>query len=455
MKKILSIALVALLAASTVFAGFSGKATLSLGYDTTSKTYGFTNSKGTSATVELAADTAEVVGEGDIYAGIKATMQLAVKPSMGGAKNIYDTTAGEGFGIWMNVKDAYIAGQDWKVSILGTKGAPDYAASSLDGDYYLVVKDSFGTYYDYAWVPASYALNIWKDSAITVTYKGFTVAGGFQGDRDGDTNANIVDSKREAWNAFNFFVETPAFEFDGGSAQVAASVGSNGTKTLDKVPTVSNPDKKYYAYTNLDEVMIGVSAKASYAADAFSAAVAADFGIEDVADAAQFNFDAADNIAFAPVSADVYFSRVDDENYLSAIVAAEYEGISGDVYAQDILAEDICLGADAAYTLDAFTVGAGFWMTTKSKSMEVSGNVEYAAEKFTAKAGVTYGTNLDVEDKSYFFVTGSVESDAIINGATLSLAYGKDSADNKMNFLDKQDRPQNFGAVTAKCTIAF
>ena len=59
MKKILSIALVALLAASTVFAGFSGKATLSLGYDTTSKAYDFTNGKGTTATIELAADTAD------------------------------------------------------------------------------------------------------------------------------------------------------------------------------------------------------------------------------------------------------------------------------------------------------------------------------------------------------------------------------------------------------------
>ncbi|MGN1189492.1 MAG: hypothetical protein ACI4SL_03755 [Candidatus Ornithospirochaeta sp.] len=453
MKKILSIALVALLAACTVFAGFSGKATLSLGYDTTSKAYGFTNGKGTSATIELAADTAEVVGEGDIYAGIKATMQLAVKPSEGGAKNIYDTTAGEGFGIWMSVKDAYIAGQDWKVSILGTKGAPDYAESALDGDYYLVVKDSFGTYYDYAWVPTSYALNVWKDSAITVTYKGFTIAGGFQGDNDGDANANIVDSKREAWNAFNFFVETPAFEFDGGSAQVAAIVGSNGAKTDVKVSPVSGKD--YYAYTNLDEIMIGVSAKASYATDAFSAAVAADFGIEDVADAAQFNFDAAANVAYAPVSADVYFSRVDDVNYLSAKVAAEYEGISGDVYAKDILSEDITIGADAEYTLDAVTVGAGFWMTTKSKDMEVSANVKYAPEKFTAKVGATFGTNLETENKAYFFMTGSVESDAIINGATLSLAYGKDSTKKDMNFLADQDTTQNFGAVTAKCTIAF
>ena len=106
--------------------------------------------------------------------------------------------------------------------------------------------------------------------------------------------------------------------------------------------------------------------------------------------------------------------------------------------------------------MDAVTVGGGAWFKTTSKAMEVSANVKYAAEKFTAKAGAAYGMDLDTENKAYVYATASVESDAIINGATLSLAYGKDSASNNMNFLsDNASRPQNFGAVTAKCTIAF
>ena len=429
MKKILSIALVAILAASTVFAGFSGKATLSLGYDTTSKFYGLKNGTGVSASIELAADTAEVVGEGDIYAGIKATMELGVKPNTKEALNIYDSTNGQGFGIWMKVKEAYVAGQDWKVNILGGKGAPDYAKSAIDGSFVKNVKDAFGNKYDYSWVAETYKVNTWNAAGVTVTAKDWTVAGGFQGVVDGDF-------------AFSAFVETPAFAFDGGSVKAAAIVAKDGHKTNDE-------------FDALDKTNIGVSAKADYATDAFSAAVAADFGIENVTDEAAFNFDAVASVAYAPVALDVYFSRVDEENYLSAQVSGEYEGIYGDVYAQDILGEDIVLGADAEYTVDAITVGAGFWMTTDSKDLEVSGNVKYAAEKFTAKAGATFGTNLDAENKAYFFMTGSVESDAIINGATLSLAYGKDSADNKMNFLDDQARAQNFGAVTAKCTIAF
>ena len=340
MKKILSIALIALLVASTAFAGFSGKATLSLGYDTTSKAYGMANGKGTSATVELAAETAEVVGEGDIYAGIKATMQVAVKPSAEEALNIYDSTDGEGFGIWFSVKEAYVAGADWKVNILGGKGAPDYAVSAIDGEYKKNVEDAFGFAYDYSWVAKTYKVSAWNGAGITASFKDWTVAGGFKG---------VVDD----YLAFNAFIETPAIAFEGGSVKAAALVARDGHKTDD-------------VYDALDKTNVAVSAKADYSADAFSAAVAADFGFENVAEDAVFNFDAAANVAYAPVAVDVYFSRVKEVNYLSAQVSGAYEGISGDVYAKDILAEDkdITIGAEAEYTIDAVTVGAGFEMTT-------------------------------------------------------------------------------------------
>ena len=258
MKKILSIALVALLVASTAFAGFSGKATLSLGYDTTSKAYGMANGKATSATVELAAETAEVVGEGDIYAGIKATMQVAVKPSAEEALNIYDSTDGEGFGIWFSVKEAYVAGADWKVNILGGKGAPDYAKSAIDGEYKKNVKDAFGNPYDYSWVARTYKVSAWNGAGITASFKDWTVAGGFKG---------VVDD----YLAFNAFIETPAIAFDGGSVKAAALVARDGHKT----------DNKYDA---LDKTNVAVSAKADYTVDAFSAAVAADFGFKNIGD---------------------------------------------------------------------------------------------------------------------------------------------------------------------------
>ena len=94
-------------------------------------------------------------------------------------------------------------------------------------------------------------------------------------------------------------------------------------------------------------------------------------------------------------------------------------------------------------------------MTTESQDLSVSANVKYAAEKFTAKCGVAYGMNLKAEGAEVLSATASIETNAVIPGATLSLSYGKDSAGNTMNFLADKDDAQNFGAVTAKCKIAF
>ena len=142
MKKILSIALVALLAASTVFASFSGKATVSLGYDTESKSYGFSNGKSFSLDLDLATETAEKVAEGDIYAGVKATFALKVAGSNN--KNIFSNNSSYGEGLLFTLNEAYVAGQDWKVSITGTQSGPDFAKSAIDSVYDKVATDAFG-----------------------------------------------------------------------------------------------------------------------------------------------------------------------------------------------------------------------------------------------------------------------------------------------------------------------
>ena len=89
MKKILSIALVALLVASTAFAGFSGEASLSLGYDTESESYGFSNGKDFSVDLDVASETAEAKGEGEVFAGVKATLSLKAADITGAKAAIY------------------------------------------------------------------------------------------------------------------------------------------------------------------------------------------------------------------------------------------------------------------------------------------------------------------------------------------------------------------------------
>ena len=431
MKKIISIALVAALVATSAFAAFSGEASVSFGYDTTSKDWGFANGKSLSVSVDIASEAAEKIAEGDIYAGIKASMEVGIKPNHGD-KAIYNDGPASDLGIWAKVSEAYVTNGEWKVSILGSVGAPDYAKSAIDFSY-SQAKDAFGVAYGpYAVATAkSYKLPTVAQKGVTATMAGYKVGLGLVGKAD-DV-------------AFNVFAETAEYEVAEGAKVQAAAIVANGTKKVDD-KTVADTDK----------IGVGASVKASYATDAVTVKAAADLGVENVNNDAVVNFDTAVAVAVEPVTADVYFSKVADKNYLSAQVAADLEVVSGDVYGLDSLGDDIRVGSDVEYpATEEITVSANVEMTTESQDLSVSANVKYAAEKFTAKCGVAYGMNLKAEGAEVLSATASVETKAIIPGATLSLSYGKDSAGNTMNFLADKDDAQNFGAVTAKCKIAF
>ena len=431
MKKFISLALVAALVATSAFAAFSGEASVSFGYDTTSKAWGFANGKSLSVSVDIASEAAEKIAEGDIYAGIKASMEVGIKPNHGN-KAIYNDGPASDLGIWAKVSEAYVTNGEWKVSILGSVGAPDYAKSAIDFSY-SQAKDAFGVKYGAPAVATakSYKLPTVAQSGVTATMAGYKVGLGLVGKAD-DV-------------AFNVFAETAEYEVAEGAKVQAAAIVANGTKK-DGDKTVADTDK----------IGVGASVKASYATDAVTVKAAADLGVENVNNDAVVNLDTAVAVAVEPVTVDVYFSKVADANYLSAQVAADLEVVSGDVYVLDILGDDITVGADVEYpATEELTVSANVEMTTESQDLSVSANVKYAAEKFTAKCGVAYGMNLKAEGAEVLSATASVETKAIIPGATLSLSYGKDSAGNTMNFLADKDDDQNFGAVTAKCTIAF
>ena len=451
MKKILSIALVALLVASTAFAGFSGKAKLSLGYNTESESYGFSNGQEFSVDLDVASETAEAKGEGEVFAGVKATLSLKAADRIGKDPAIFvkSSAADVGFGLFLSLKEAYVAGQDWKVSITGTQNGPDFAKSAIDvvEDY---GKDAFGNQPEVWWnkiyKAKSYAVSVNKAPGVTATYKDWSVAAGFNGGKaDADTHAP---------DFFNYHVSAISPEVAVAEG-ISVKIGAVASGIKNATTKVGN-NKVYDESKNFDA--FGASAQVAYAAEAFSAKVAGDFGMKKTVGTDDFkaDFDVAANVAYAPVAVDVYFSRVSEKNYLSAQVSGAYEGISGKIYAQDILAEskDIFVGADAEYTVDAVTVGAGFWMTTDSKIMQVSGNAEYAAEKFTAKAGAVYGTQIDVEDSSYLWLNASVESSAIIPGATISLGYGPNT-DGATGYKTTNLLKEKYGSVTAQCVIAF
>ena len=499
MKKTIAILLVAVLAVSSVFAGFSGKATVGLGYNWETKDYGFSNGTGFDVDVDLETAEADKVAEGDIYAGIKATMGVKVA-NKGGAKGIYLWDSADkgkyGAGLFLKVAEAYVAGENWKVSITGTQGATSYAKSfeTVKGE----VKDVFGNVIDeedvaYDLTGDLFAFN--KAPGVTVEVAGFKASVGFDGSENekrevtlkdadvpnlaaikGDEVVKDTSSKYNLGKYFNYnaFLETPEFTVDGLTLQAAVGVSRKvdnySSKLKDGVWGDITP--KFYQFA------LNTSAKVGYATDVLSVAVAADYDavkyFEDDNTIYSF-FDASAKVAFAPVTVDAYYG-------LNGIVAKKYENgstkeklsahtlsaqvatdlstfdvpVKLTVYGKDMLnAKDY--GAKAEVAIDAIKLGAKGGYKFEAKNYYLGASVEYAHDLFTAKAEVGFNSNVGkgVKDEAQLTLSASVESDAIIPGATLKLAYGA-ADDVKQNLLkDQKVVDQSIGKVEATCTIKF
>ena len=100
------------------------------------------------------------------------------------------------------------------------------------------------------------------------------------------------------------------------------------------------------------------------------------------------------------------------------------------------------------------TLGASASYSVFAKDLEVSADVTYGADLFTAKAGVVLGTTIDTEDSSYVHATASISSDKVVDGTTISLAYApaKDSGVVVTNYLKDGTK---LGTIYASATIAF
>ena len=68
-------------------------------------------------------------------------------------------------------------------------------------------------------------------------------------------------------------------------------------------------------------------------------------------------------------------------------------------------AREIALGADAAFAYAPITLYTAVSFGVFGKDFEASADVEYAAEKFTAKAGVVFGTTFGTDDSSYIYAS--------------------------------------------------
>ena len=412
MKKTIAILLVAVLALSSVFAGFSlsGEANVSLTGDIDNKTLGFTNGKNiVKATFE--ATTVEKVNEGDIYAGIKATLSFKEVESVNGATEwpiVVDK---------FEIKEAYITDGSWKLSILSAAKTPTFAKGwetlkKGDDDKSVELSSKVGD-----GVPG-----------VTFEMSGWTAGVGLDASFANNGAKNVMLS-----------VKTPEFAFDAVKVQAGAGFTNNAGKRN-----------------------VGFGGKAAYATDSFSATV----GVDTVVDVKASKFDAAvsANVAIAPVTVDAVFatkttlqdkvktyvdrayaSNGDKENYLSAKVVTDLNSfdvpVKLTVVGLDLL-KDQYLDVEAATVVKDvnLTVFGGYQISNKTLHAGV------AADYTVEKVGKIYGAlNLSgVNAVKSLDIKVGVENTTLVAGATLKTEYKSG------NLLDSK-----LGSVTTSAQIKF
>ena len=479
MKKILSIALVALFAASTVFAGISGAASVGLGYNLEKKTYGFSNSTESKVTFELTSEETAAEAEGSVIAGIKGSFAIKI--------NDYEANE-KGEPTWVispAVDEAYVKGADWSVSILGAQDGQDFASSALD---------KFSK--DKALKATTVKVSADAAPGVTATYKGWTVSGGFataETEPDNVTEAKYYcafiwydkDGNGTPYGGVYTEEEIEAY-LEANKAKkveylykyvITPAVPGTPEAYLDYSLTVATPDfvfgdaKVAFGAAVADAkkngvANVGLSAKASYANDQLSASVASDVVLAGVGDKVKFDADVAAKFSFAPVTVDAYYAtnastqailepnkkkgNTTVKNLISAKVAADLSAfeipVTVAVTGRDILDQQV-IGASASASVDALTVGATFDYGVKAKAYLVGATASYAFDAFTVSAGVNY------RSEKQLYANASIESSSIVPGATLKLAYGPTTDDNGKvvsNLLDKK-----YGKIDASCTISF
>ena len=281
MKKTIAILLVAILAVGSVFAldaSLSGKFTSQFAYDFDKNWVGFTE-EDNDLNLKLALSTA-TENEGDVYAVIKAEMNLAFETSgaTNGAAQTEDDLLKVDNGTFValnnddskfEITEAAIYGNGWNLSILKAAEMPKYAKgweTYNDGDDTVDLK-------------APYAFK--NDLGVTFAMDGLFQAG-FSLDANLDENAG---KSVLAWAATN--------DLSFGGVLVNASVGF-GKKASD------------------DFSYLGLGAQVGYATDTLSVKAGTDvsIGIPTEKDVdATIDADVAVNVSYADmVVADVYYA---------------------------------------------------------------------------------------------------------------------------------------------------
>ena len=374
MKKTIAILLVAILAVSSVFAAFSGEAKLGFGVNLDNGNFGFIDkAANVKFDLDLATANAESVGEGEIYASIKATFGLklttgekkygegdpygglAGNTAVGGVDfnpSQYPTISyipvagpyGNNFalGIIADITEAKVGGENWYISLLGIADAPNYASSAIDT---YTVEDGYDKWgmpredFDKAY---NYGVGFEKAPGVEVSVYDYKVGFGLLGDYDEsgkDDNWKFKDNFK-----LSVYAETPEYDFGGLTAQLGAVYSYSAFDKIDSGNVVPyDPD----AIKNA----IGVSAKVGFANDTLSASVATDMGFNLEGDKFDevFDMDVAANFNWSFLTLDAYYATNAKSGEKATPVWGDFDKTSPS-YTENVLS------AQVKFDLNAFDV---------------------------------------------------------------------------------------------------
>ena len=499
MKKIIVVLLITVLVAGFAFAGtFTGSAGIDFGVNFDAHEWGFDNYTWGQYTFKFEFDSAKVsIGaehQTDVWAELdaQASAYISLAPA---ANNPTENLIPQNSTNTANLTAYYTAkvtkanihiGEDLTIGILGPGKAADFASS-----YYKIYLAANNNKVRSAVAATGTA------PGFNVTYKDWT--GGFGAEGAWNEEGNEDDE-------YTIFahIETPTFKF----AEEAVSVKAGAYAFLmdkNQFGLASNftTDGLPKRYTNF-----GGGFKAAYASEKVSADLAADAKYmmipETLVSEAKntFLFEAAANaqlnfVENLPITANVYVTpgalfTWDGSNAkyvgdyaeslkLDAKVAAAYTVDINDDIALDVSAYaevkdalipamKLKIGATEGTTIDAFTVELTESVALKNLAnkdvdavteLEIEAYVAYAHEKFTAYGDLMAEflfnkvDNNDVFTNLYF--EAGISSDAIVEGAELSLVYGGNARipyyeNGWVDFLDLENHK---GAITASCVIYF
>ena len=396
MKKTIAILLVAILAVSSVFAAFSGEAKIGFGADLDNGKFGFMD-KGANVKfdIDLATANAESVGDGDVYASIKATFGLKLTTGekkygegdpFGGIVFNDQPTEGTmgsgkyGLAIIADITEAKIGGENWYVSILGVPDAPNFAESAIDTytvegayDKYGLARDDYDKAYNYG-------VAFEKADGVEVGVYDYVFGVGFVNDYDDDDNWKFEDKM-----GLSLYAKTPEYDFSGLTLQAGAVYSYKG-KTLAEAVEPKNA--------------IGVSAKVGFANDTLSASIAADMGfnLEEKKAKDVFDMDLAANFGWSFLTLDAYYAT-------EAKTAEKWIGTAADWDKTEATVSPDILSFQAKFDLNTFDVPVAITASVKDvlKTVELGVKAEVTAVenlKITANAGYVVNTR-DAYDKDF------------------------------------------------------